>query len=634
MSKKLLVLFLVCGLIMSIVGCGKKATSYLVSGQVLTAQGTGLAGVSLSFSGNAGVTETGADGKWSAQLTGTVTITPAKEGWTFDPPSIEVTQARNDLNFTATQKTYAISGTVTDSTGTGLEGVTIAFDGNFTAVTTAADGTWSKSGLTGTVKVTPSKEGWNFTPPSTEVSSATNQLNFTAVQSTYVISGKVVDSAGVALEGVSMVFNEGQFEAVSTSADGTWSKSGLSGTVAVTPSKQDWYFEPDKIEVTHTRTDLNFVGQRVTRSLAGTVTEPNGQPIADVLISFDEEGIQAVTTDANGNWSQDGFIQANIQVTPTKENWNFTPTSTIAAGGDQEVNFVGKPLGLYFPDDQLEQAIRTAIQKPTGPINPEDVANLTDLYADGLGISDLEGIQNLTNLGFLSLLANNITDITPVKDLPKLFGLHLGGNQIQDISVLAEMPTLENVALSNNPIQDISPLASLTKMWYLELQCTQITSIAVTANMPELTILYISETQVTDLSPLQNCPMLSMLYANTCSISNIAPLSNCDWMQYLYLTNNEITDLSPIAGMTKLRFVSFANNQIESIQAFKDLTSLQKIELQWNQIRDVQALVDNAGLGTGDYLDVRNNYLTLLDDGPLLLQLNERGVQVLYDPQR
>ncbi len=77
---------------------------YNVSGEVLDQSGDGLEGVILSFSGGFGTTTTDEDGWWGkTDLSGTVTITPAKDNWTFDPPHEVVDGEAYNVNFVGTE---------------------------------------------------------------------------------------------------------------------------------------------------------------------------------------------------------------------------------------------------------------------------------------------------------------------------------------------------------------------------------------------------------------------------------------------------------------------------------------------------------------------------------------------------
>jgi len=187
--------FGVLSLIVSLllVGClGGGGKGYQVSGIIQDASGLGIEGVELALLGSKTslTAKTGADGSWSAQgLTGKVTITPTKEGWSFDPASLEVTKESKTVNFTGIaqvlpEEEYDVSGVVADGLGIGIEGVQLSLTGEDIAlvVQTAADGTWKAEGLTGRIEITPSKEGWFFNPSFREVTMASENVDFTGVK--------------------------------------------------------------------------------------------------------------------------------------------------------------------------------------------------------------------------------------------------------------------------------------------------------------------------------------------------------------------------------------------------------------------------------------------------------------------
>ena len=115
---------------------------------------------------------------------------------------------------------------------------------------------------------------------------------------------------------------------------------------------------------------------------------------------------------------------------------------------------------VSFPDPMLDSLIRDMIGKePSDPIFESDVDTISFLAADGLGILDLSGLANLTNLHYLNLEFNQVSDISELSSLTKLGQLFLGGNKvIRDISPLAGHPQLFEVGLEDNQISDIGPL--------------------------------------------------------------------------------------------------------------------------------------------------------------------------------
>jgi hypothetical protein len=85
---------------------------------------------------------------------------------------------------------YAVSGTVTGVDGDGIKGVALSFEG-FGTAETDEDGKWRKDGLSGTVKVSPAKDGWAFEPSSRTVSKADSSVNFVATMLEYPLTIQV-----------------------------------------------------------------------------------------------------------------------------------------------------------------------------------------------------------------------------------------------------------------------------------------------------------------------------------------------------------------------------------------------------------------------------------------------------------
>ena len=164
--------------------------TYTISGQA-TQSAAGLAGVTMTLSGSqTASTTTDANGNYSftgLAAGGSYTVTPARSGYAFTPPS----QAFNSLaanqtaNFSAAPVMLTISGQVTLS-GSGLTGVTLTLTGAKSASTsTDAGGNYSFTGLAagGSYTVTPASSGYTFTPPSQAFNavSSNQSFNFAAI---------------------------------------------------------------------------------------------------------------------------------------------------------------------------------------------------------------------------------------------------------------------------------------------------------------------------------------------------------------------------------------------------------------------------------------------------------------------
>ncbi|MHC4749696.1 MAG: hypothetical protein ACYTFW_07445, partial [Planctomycetota bacterium] len=240
------------------------------------------------------------------------TVTPIKEGYTFDPPNKTYSKVTSNMDnevYAATPITYTISGK------TGMEGVEMGgLPGN---PVTGSDGTYSVTveyGWKGTV--VPIKEGYKFTPSNRgypPVKSNQANENYTAEPITLLVSG----SAGV--EGVVMNGLPGN---PITRKDGTYSlKVSYNWSGTVTPTKEGYQFDPVDRQYPNVVVDetyQNYTATVLTYIVSGTAGM---------------EGVEMKGLPGNPFTDQDGFYTATVDygfigtVTPTKEGYNFEPAS-------------------------------------------------------------------------------------------------------------------------------------------------------------------------------------------------------------------------------------------------------------------------------------------------------------------
>ncbi|MDD4337854.1 MAG: carboxypeptidase-like regulatory domain-containing protein [Firmicutes bacterium] len=136
-------------------------------------------------------------------------------------------------------RAYSVSGKITDADGKGIGGVAIAFSGGFGTATTSNDGKWAKDDLKGKVTVTPTKEGWKFTPASRTVSKEVSDVDFVGgcydyagyvegaewrykVSSAFIYEGELLTGEYYSLMEVTSVRREGEwtyYDVAKTSID-------------------------------------------------------------------------------------------------------------------------------------------------------------------------------------------------------------------------------------------------------------------------------------------------------------------------------------------------------------------------------------------------------------------------------
>ena len=106
------------------------------------------------------------------------------------------------------------------------------------------------------------------------------------------------------------------------------------------------------------------------------------------------------------------------------------------------------------------------------------------LHITDCAISDISGLEELTQLETLSLQHNSISDLSPLTTLKNLTHLHLNSNVISDISHLIGLTRLEELRLDNNLISDVSPLAGLTNLKRLNLRNNAISDFSPLEELP------------------------------------------------------------------------------------------------------------------------------------------------------
>jgi len=174
------------------------------------------------------------------------------------------------------------------------------------------------------------------------------------------------------------------------------------------------------------------------------------------------------------------------------------------AGGEdvQPDVYVGP---VSFPDTNLEQCVRTALDRPDGDILAEDLAQLLFLECQDMGIVTLTGLEHATTLADLSLFENAIEDISPLASLTQIRDLQLGKNKIKDVAALSGMSELRRLGLVNNQVSSLAPLASLTSLEWLNLDRNAFGDAELThlGGLTNLRWLTIEHNGITNRSPLQ-----------------------------------------------------------------------------------------------------------------------------------
>ncbi len=135
--------------------------------------------------------------------------------------------------------------------------------------------------------------------------------------------------------------------------------------------------------------------------------------------------------------------------------------------------------GIQTNNTVLEQALRSALNKPNGELRIEDLASYTgQLDLSHKNLTNIDLLRHMKQVTFLTLDNNTITDISPLAQLPSLVVVGLANNQITDISPLhASKNSLIGLSLDNNPIKDMKQLRAFGKLEVLSIKDVLITDL-------------------------------------------------------------------------------------------------------------------------------------------------------------
>ncbi|WP_263357909.1 DUF4082 domain-containing protein [Acidicapsa ligni] len=302
------------------------AQTYSITG---TISGAGGNGATVSLSGAAtSSTTANASGVYtfSGVTSGSYTVTPAKTGFAFTPPSqaVTISTASGTANFTSVA-THSITGTIS---GAGGNGATVSLSGAATASTTAnASGVYTFAGVVaGAYTVTPSKAGYVFTPASTAVTVSTANVtaNFTSAVQTFTITGTISGTGG---NGATVALSGTKSATTTANSAGTYSFTGLAvGSYTVTVTKTGFAFTPPNQAVTISTANgtANFTSA-ATHTITGTISGAGGN---GATVSLGGAATASTTANILGSYTFTGVVAGAYTVTPSKAGYVFTPAST------------------------------------------------------------------------------------------------------------------------------------------------------------------------------------------------------------------------------------------------------------------------------------------------------------------
>lgn len=161
------------------------------------------------------------------------------------------------------------------------------------------------------------------------------------------------------------------------------------------------------------------------------------------------------------------------KIVPLNKVGSYTFQGTIE-GLSQKASLslkVSDDAKITFTDSELQDAIRRKVRKRRSEsIYKSDVINITTLNLRHENITNLTGLEYLTNLKTLDVGYNSLTNITALSKLTNLETLKMHRNSLKDINALKNLTSLSYLDITSNNITNFTPLKNLTNLTTLYLK--------------------------------------------------------------------------------------------------------------------------------------------------------------------
>ncbi|MFB4166106.1 CotH kinase family protein [Alteribacillus sp. JSM 102045] len=177
-----------------------------------------------------------------------------------------------------------------------------------------------------------------------------------------------------------------------------------------------------------------------------------------------------------------------------------------------------------FADENLEMAVREALDQPEGLIRQEDLQKVDAIDLSYSSIESLEGIEKLITVRDLDLEGNRIEDLEPLEDLIYLEDLNLRGNHVENVSALEKMERMRTLDLRETGIDDLEAISHMTALQDLNVRGNNISSIEPIKDMVELRKLNVRNNHIEDISVLSGLNNLEDLNLRHNVIQDFSPV--------------------------------------------------------------------------------------------------------------
>ena len=142
----------------------------------------------------------------------------------------------------------------------------------------------------------------------------------------------------------------------------------------------------------------------------------------------------------------------------------------------------------------IEAKIRKVAKKPTGELTEADLEKVTELHLSNNLLAEVpKELEKLTQLKYLHLDKNKLTNVKGLEKLTQLKTLNLRSNRLTEVpKELEKLTQLTSLELGVNQLTSLKGLENLTQLKTLSLKFSQLADVKGLVKLDQLEVLDLS----------------------------------------------------------------------------------------------------------------------------------------------
>ena len=360
-------------------------TRFSLSGHIADENGAPLPEVAISLTGSESVStitdSSGNFGLMNLPTAGSYVIAISKPHYSFKSQTLVTPTSDVTVELSGTLAQHSIGGRVFAETGQPLAGAILTLTGG-EELTTISDsqGDYSFPNLPAGVDylLTVSRDNYSFDVSSRSFPNLSEDF-YAVFQGTllrFTISGKMNNSDGTPLSGITMILLGAQNGTAVTNTNGEYSFPNLpaAGNYTITPTNSHYTFSPGQASIQNLTADKTqtFSAALNRLSIAGRVFASTGRVLSGALVTLSGAEEQTAISDGNGDFSfSDLAAGGNYTVTVSRNNYDFSVASSSFNDliTDQYIAFQGVLRNYTISGKVTQQDPSSSTCMPLGPIS-------------------------------------------------------------------------------------------------------------------------------------------------------------------------------------------------------------------------------------------------------------------------